>query len=130
MIYEFLIGLSVALHFVWILFLVFGFVFVLKGARLAWLHLAGLGFALVLNIFHWYCPLTYLEYWLKGTGREQLADNAPFLVRCLEMIIYPNVEESTLRTGVILFVFLNLSAYFFVGWNHFFRKQHKKIRVD
>jgi hypothetical protein len=39
-----LVDMIIFLHFLWILFLVFGFVFAMKASRIAFLHLLGLGF--------------------------------------------------------------------------------------
>jgi hypothetical protein len=40
-----LVDMIISLHLFWIFFLVFGFVFALKGSRIAYLHQGGLGFA-------------------------------------------------------------------------------------
>ena len=58
---TFLVDTTLIVHFLWILFLLFGFVFALKGSKIAYVHLGGLLFALVLNALGWYCPLTHLE---------------------------------------------------------------------
>ena len=93
MIYSYLAILTLLLHFLWILFIVFGFIFALKGSKLAFVHLGGLFFSLVINLFGWYCPLTYLENFLYHAQ-----DN-------------PNLAERTIRVGEIAFVILNLIAY-------------------
>jgi len=56
-----LVDITIIVHFLWILFLVFGFVFALKGSRITYVHLGGLVFALGLNALGWYCPLTHVE---------------------------------------------------------------------
>ncbi|MBW2202617.1 MAG: DUF2784 family protein [Deltaproteobacteria bacterium] len=62
-------------------------------------------------MFGWYCPLTYLEYYLQvspvtGEGHEE-----PFIVRYLMPVIYPDLPEGVIRIGDILFVCLNLIVY-------------------
>jgi hypothetical protein len=39
-----LVDMIISLHLLWILFLIFGFVLALKGSRIAFFHLGGLGF--------------------------------------------------------------------------------------
>ena len=65
MIYSILADITVVLHFLWILFLVFG---AFPGRRYKWIkviHIGGVIYALVIQVFGWYCPLTHLEAWLR-----------------------------------------------------------------
>ena len=65
MVYKILADLVTLLHFCWILFIIFGFILALKRWKIAILHLVGLIYAFVLNIKGLYCPLTYLENYLR-----------------------------------------------------------------
>jgi hypothetical protein len=100
--------LIVSIHFLWIIFLVFGFYFVLKGSRMAYVHASGLLFSLVLNLMGWYCPLTHLEDHFKRPGTPV---KGSFMARNLEKVIYPDLDESWIRKGGIVFVVLNGTAY-------------------
>lgn len=111
MIYRLLADLSVLFHFLWILFIVFGIIFALKRSRLAWFHLGGLLFSLFLNIVGWYCPLTYLENYLRMSCGEGGTYGSSFITHYLDPIIYPDLPEMIIRIGEILFVFLNLVVY-------------------
>ena len=114
MVYGHLAILTLLLHFLWILFIVFGFIFALKGSKLAFVHLGGLFFSLVINLFGWYCPLTYLENFLYHAQDKGLGYSGSFIIHYLESIIYPNVAERTIRVGEIAFVIVNLIAYTFL----------------
>lgn len=103
--------LTLLLHLLWILFIVFGFVFALKGSKLAFIHLGGLLFSLVINLFGWYCPLTYLENYLYHVQDRALGYSGSFIIHYLERLIYLDVSERTLRVGEIAFVIVNLMAY-------------------
>ncbi len=111
MIYSFLAILTLLLHLLWILFIVGGFVFALKGSKLALVHLGGLFFSLVINLFGWYCPLTYLENYLYRLQDQRFGYGGSFIIHYLEGLIYPNVAERTIRIGEIAFVIVNLIAY-------------------
>ena len=105
------LDLTILLHFFWILFLVFGVVFALKGSKIAWFHLGGLLFSLFINIVGLYCPLTYLETYLRYTCGNEGMYSGSFIAHYLEPIIYPNLSEMTIRIGEILFVCTNLVIY-------------------
>jgi Protein of Unknown function (DUF2784) len=115
-----LVDITVVVHFLWILFLIFGFVFALKGSRIAYVHLGGLMFALILNALGWYCPLTYLEYSLRSIHDTHPGYSTSFIARGLEKVIYPDVPENLLRGGEILLTVLYLVVYAYwakkAGW--------------
>ena len=109
--YRLLADLSILFHFIWILFLIFGIIFALKRSRWAWLHLGGILFSLFINLLGMYCPLTYLENYFRRLQGEVAAYTGSFIVRYIELIIYPDVPEKAIRAGEILFVCVNLGVY-------------------
>ena len=118
MIYGLLILFTILLHLVWILFLVFGVFLVLKWHRIAWVHLAGLLFSLVLNVFGWYCPLTYLENDLRYLQDVESTYSGPFIVEYLERIIYPDLPAFYIRAAEIVFVLLYMVLYVYLARKH------------
>jgi hypothetical protein len=48
-------------NFLWMVFLLFCAFLGVRYRAVKLLHLAEPGYALVLNLFGWYCPLTHLE---------------------------------------------------------------------
>ena len=114
MFHRVLAELCVILHFLWILFIVFGIIFALKGSKLAWVHLGGLLFSLLLNAFGWYCPLTYLENYLLMSCEKGGTYAGSFIIYYLAPIIYPDMPEMAIRIGGVLFVFMNLVVYTFI----------------
>jgi len=106
-----LIDITIAAHFLWILFLVFGFVFALKGSKIAFLHLGGLVFALVLNALGWYCPLTHVENYFRSLHGVYSTYSTSFIMRYLEPLVYPHIPENLLRGGEILLTILYLLVY-------------------
>lgn len=106
-----LVDITVAVHFLWILFLIFGFVFALKGSRIAFLHLGGLVFALLLNALGGSCPLTHLENYFRSFQEAHSTYPASFIMRYVERFVYPDVPEAFLRGGEILVTALYLMVY-------------------
>ena len=105
------LDLTILLHFLWILFLIFGVVFALKGSKIAWFHLGGLLFSLFINMLGMYCPLTYLENYLRSTYGASGPYLGSFIAHYLERIIYLDLPERAIRIGEIIFVSLNLVVY-------------------
>jgi hypothetical protein len=85
--YGFLADTVVAVHFLWILFLIFGGWWGRRIRGVARLHLAGLVFACLVEGFDWYCPLTHLEVWLRSKG-AQTGYAESFLSHYLTQFIY------------------------------------------
>ena len=106
-----LADITVVVHFLWILFLIFGFVFALKGSRIAYVHLGGLMFALILNALGWYCPLTHLEDYFRSLHDAPSAYATSFIARGVEKFVYPDIPENLLRGGEILLTVLYLVVY-------------------
>jgi hypothetical protein len=108
---SFLVDITIVVHFLWILFLAFGFVFALKGSRIAYVHLGGLVFALALNALGWYCPLTHVEYYFRSLHDAHSAYSTSFVARGLEKFVYPDIPENLLRGGEIVLTALYLIVY-------------------
>ena len=97
-----LVDITITVHLLWILFLVFGFVFALKGSRIAYVHLGGLAFALVLNAMGWYCPLTYVENYFRALHDVHAIYSTSFMMKYMEKFVYPDIPENILRGGEIV----------------------------
>ena len=121
-----LVDITIIVHFLWILFLVFGFVFALQGSRIAYIHLGGLVFSLVLNALGWYCPLTHVENYFRSLHEAHSAYSTSFIARGLEKFVYPDIPENLLRGGEVLLTAFYLLAYGYwaekVGWWRRLRK--------
>ena len=118
MIYQLLAHFTIFMHFIWILFLIFGVFFALKWPKMALVHLGGLLFSLVLNVFSWYCPLTYLENYLRRLYDVKSAYRGPFTATYLERIVYPDLPELYIRVGEIFFVILYVGLYAYLAKRH------------
>ena len=106
-----LIDITITVHLLWILFLVFGFVFALKGSRIAYVHLGGLVFALVLNAMGWYCPLTYVENYFRALRDVHSIYSTSFMMKYIETLVYPDIPENLLRGGEMVLTALYILVY-------------------
>jgi len=104
----------VVIHFGWILFLIGG-AFIGRRVRwVRWLHLASLGYSVLLQTFSWICPLTYLEIWLRRRGTPGRIYSGSFVVHYLERLIYLGVPRTWLLvlTGIVI----GISVAVYSGW--------------
>ena len=75
-------------------------------------HIAGLGFAVVIQIFGWYCPLTYLEIWLRQRHDPLLTSSGSFIVYYMEKLIY--IELTPGIIFVLTLILISISAYLYI----------------
>ena len=105
MLYAFLADVSVVVHALFVLFVVFGGLAVLRWRRLLWLHLPAAIWGGMIELIDWVCPLTYLENYFRRLGGES-GYRGTFIERHLEPILYP------LGMTHISHIILGLSAIF------------------
>ena len=110
-VYRLLTDFVIIIHFVWIIFILFGFVLAWRYRKISYVHAAGLIFTFILNVAGWYCPLTHLEYYLKGYDHARSLNGGSFIANTLERLIYLRVNEFYLRIGAMAWAGLNLAGY-------------------
>lgn len=105
--------LVLLLHFLFVLFAVFGGLLVLYRRWLAWLHVPTFLWAVLINVIGWVCPLTPLENALRLAASEE-SYRGGFVEHYLAPIIYPEgaSPELGLKIGVALLIW-NMAIY---GW--------------
>ena len=101
----------VLLHFLWILFLIFGALISYRIRWLVWLHLGGLGFSILLQVYSAICPLTYLEVWLHERHDPLLTYPGSFITHYAEKLVYLQVDSDLLFWMTISVIFINLVIY-------------------
>lgn len=93
MFYRILADAVVLIHFLWILFLIFGAVLGRRVRAVKILHVSGLAFAFIIEVFNFYCPLTYIEVWARSRQDPSLTYSGSFIVHYLEMMIYIEIPR-------------------------------------
>jgi len=111
-----LADLLVAVHFCFILFVIFGGLFVLKWPKLIWLHLPAATWGALIEFAGWICPLTVYENRLRAAHGGYASG---FIEHYLMPIIYPSALtreiQILLGAGVVL---LNMAVYGMVYARH------------
>lgn len=111
MIYRALADLILALHFVFVLFVVLGGLLVLRWTRIAWVHIPAAIWGVLIEYTGWICPLTPLENSLRTRGGEA-GYSGGFIEHYIQPLLYP--AGLTRSTQVVLgsvVLILNLTAY-------------------
>ena len=108
--YARLADAAVAIHFLWILFLLIGGWWGRRRRLIGVVHVAGLAFALLVESFDWYCPLTDLEVWLRGK-RTQAVYHDSFISHYLNKLIYIEVPHSSIVMLTLLLCLGNVWLY-------------------
>ena len=100
--------LVVVLHFLWILFIIFGAFWGRYNKLVRNIHIGSLVFSIVSQIFSWICPLTFLEVWLHEKYEPSLAYPGSFIAHYLEKLIYIEISEKLIF--FLTFVIVGMSG--------------------
>ncbi|MEW6115814.1 MAG: DUF2784 domain-containing protein [Nitrospirota bacterium] len=111
MIYKILADIVVLIHFCWILFLFFGAIWGVKHKMVRVVHLGGLAFAIMMQLFGWYCPLTHLEVWLRMKHAPSLAYTGSFIIYYAEKLIYLDVTPTVIFIATLILCGFNIWMY-------------------
>ena len=79
----------VALHFAFVLFVVFGASLVLRWPRVAWFHVPAVLWGALVEFTGWICPLTPLENRLRRSAGET-GYQGDFIAHYVLPVLYPN----------------------------------------
>ncbi|MBF0284482.1 MAG: DUF2784 domain-containing protein [Magnetococcales bacterium] len=109
------------LHLGFILFAALGGLLAWRWPRVAWMHLPAVGWAGVVALNGWICPLTRLENFFRQAAGEA-GYHGGFIEQWLLPLIYPGLvlsPETTQRLLMVLGAAVllgNLLLYGWMGW--------------
>ena len=111
MFYKAAADFVVLVHFFWILFLIFGAFPGRKYLPVKILHIAGLCFSFIMQIFGWYCPLTDLEIWLKIKYEPSLTYKGSFIIHYVEKIVYIELSPWIIFLLTVILIAISVLVY-------------------
>ncbi len=111
--YRVLADIVLVLHFCFVVFAVFGGLLILRRRWIVWLHLPALVWSISVEFFHFPCPLTMLENYLRELGGEAgYADG--FINYLVSAVLYSPISPQTqIILGLLLGAF-NLFVYYYI----------------
>jgi hypothetical protein len=107
MLFRVLADITVIVHLSWILFLIGGSFWGRRRRPVMAVHVLGLGFSVVLQIFGWYCPLTHLEVWLRRMHDPALAYPGSFIAHYAEKLVYLAIPPQLIFVITIMLVIIH-----------------------
>jgi hypothetical protein len=115
MLFSILADIVIVIHLLWILFLAAGAYWGRRRRAVMLVHGAGLGFAVISQIFGWYCPLTHLEVWLAERQSAARAYPGSFIAHYADRLIYINVRPAIIFVFTLVLVAVNIGIYWSVS---------------
>jgi hypothetical protein len=105
-----LAALVLALHLIWLAFVIFGALF--TRGRPAWsvLHLLALVWGILVELGPWPCPFTLLEQYFEAKAGLP-AYRGSFLLHYLDAIVYPDLPDWILTTAGVAVCAFNIGIY-------------------
>jgi hypothetical protein len=109
-----LADLVVAVHFLFVLFVVLGGLLVLRWPKVAYLHVPAAIWGAAIEFAGWICPLTPLEQWLRRQAGETTY-SAGFIEHYILPVLYPSAltRDVQLLLGSVV-IAVNLAIYGYV----------------
>ena len=111
MLYKIFADFVVSVHFLWILFLIFGALLGVRNKAIKYIHIPGLLFAILIQVFGWYCPLTHLEFWLRSRHNPSIAYAGSFIIHYMERLVYLEISQTMVLAFTIFLSLFNLWVY-------------------
>jgi uncharacterized protein DUF2784 len=108
--YYVLACVVIAVHALFILWVIFGAVVTRRHPLLRWLHIASLLWGIWIEAGPWPCPLTEVEHWLQVRA-EVNSYRGGFLLHYLDRIVYPNISPVWLTEAAVVVAIVNLGVY-------------------
>lgn len=108
--YSTLAAAILALHLLFILWVMFGVAVTRRRPVLRWLHLGSLVWGILIEILPWACPLTWAENWLE-TQAGIASYQGGFLLHYLDALVYPDIPPGLLVGSGVAVCVVNLGIY-------------------
>ncbi|MGA7292816.1 MAG: DUF2784 domain-containing protein [Terriglobales bacterium] len=111
--YQILADCVLALHLLFIFWIIFGALLVRHRPVLRWVHIVSVVWGILVEVGPWPCPLTVLEQWLEmKSGVEPY--HGGFMLHYLDKVVYPDISPTLLTVVGVGICVLNLALYGYV----------------
>ena len=111
MYYRILADLVVVIHFLFILFVLFGGILAFHKKWIPWVHLPVVAWGVLIEIYGWICPLTPLENRFRYAGGRQGYEGG-FIEHYLLPAIYPEGLNRPIQIVLaVIVITINAAVY-------------------
>ena len=105
---------TLAMHFAFIVFVIFGALLFFASKKFAFIHIPSVFYGIYVEFSHSICPLTYLENWFLRKANMK-SYSSSFIEQYLIPIVYPNNLTAELQFYLgFLLIFTNIVIYVLV----------------
>lgn len=130
MFWRLLADIIVVIHFLFVIFMIVGFLFTLAAvigvyvfrrrgwfarffawSAFRWTHVCGIAFVGSLAVMEKYCPLTILENAIRRRGQDGGEYSGSFIIHYIEKLLYPNVPPLALLIPTIFIAGFTLAIF-------------------
>ena len=112
--YELAADLTLIVHFVFILFVVFGTLLFFVSTKIVFIHIPAVIWGSYIELTHSICPLTYLENWFLHKANLTTYSKG-FIQHYLVSIVYPTNLSKDLQIYLgIAIIVVNMIIYGFI----------------
>ena len=109
--YEFLANITLIIHLIFILFVIFGGLLFFIFSKVIYIHFPALIWGIYIELTSSICPLTYLENWFLYQGQLRTYSNN-FILNYILPIIYPeNLTNDLQKYLGITLIIINIFIY-------------------
>ena len=112
--YELAANLILIVHFIFIIFVVFGALLFFVVKKIVFIHIPALIWGSYIELTHSICPLTYLENWFLNKANLTIYSEG-FIQNYIVPIVYPAdlTKDLQIYLGITLIV-INIIIYWFI----------------
>lgn len=96
----FMAGVVLAVHFLFILWVILGWLVTRRRPLLRWLQLASVIYGILIEVSNLPCPLTLAEAAFEERA-GMAAYREPFVLHYLELVVYPNIPVHVLVAAAV-----------------------------
>ena len=104
-----------AVHLIWILWIIAGALFTRGRPLLTCIHIAALCWGIAVEVGPWPCPLTLAEQFFE-TKAGIIPYQGGFLIHYLDSIVYPDLSDELLTILGVVVCAANLAIYIRRFW--------------
>ncbi|HVN72632.1 MAG TPA: DUF2784 domain-containing protein [Desulfomonilia bacterium] len=113
LIWQILADGVVLLHLGFIIFVIFGGIFIVFQSKVLWFHIPCVIWGILVELIGFICPLTPLENYMRiHAGRSPYSGD--FVIHYIEPVIYP--EGLTRELQIVMGLLVILFNFFIYGW--------------
>jgi hypothetical protein len=109
-VYEIAADLTALVHVAFIAFVIFGAVLGRRSRTWRLLHIAAMAYGVAIEVFYWYCPLTYVEQYLRTKAGRGMYQEA-FVQHYLNKLVYIDAPQWSLIALAALVLLGNAALY-------------------